>query len=86
MPQTIQQAFRRRDKKEWMAAVDRKYQALVDTSTFEPITLPLNRTAIPTICVIDIKYSGLHKARTVVQGFRQKEGMIFVMSISKPFI
>lgn len=75
LPQTIQQAFKRKDKQFWIEACEKEYNALVTTNTFEPVELPPDRKAIPTRWVFTIKDSGLYKARIVVQGFRQKEGI-----------
>ena len=72
---TIKQAVKNPDKKKWMEVCKREYDALVTTNIFEQVKLPSDKKAIPTRWVFTVKDNDLYKARIVVQGFRQKEGI-----------
>ncbi|CCK71152.1 LOW QUALITY PROTEIN: uncharacterized protein KNAG_0G00960 [Huiozyma naganishii CBS 8797] len=74
-PRTYKEAMGSTDHELWSAACKREMDSLVRTKPFEEIRLPPGRKAIPARWVLSIKDSGLYKARVVVQGFRQTEGL-----------
>ena len=75
IPQSFKEAVKGKDADLWIEACSKEFCALLHTETFDFVDLPSDRKAIPARWVFTIKDSGLYKARIVVQGFRQKEGI-----------
>ena len=75
LPKTIMQARNSPYKKYWEEACEREMQALKKTKTYILVEMPKDRKVIPSKWVFTIKDNGLYKARIVVQGFRQVEGI-----------
>ncbi|PWA87488.1 hypothetical protein CTI12_AA130010 [Artemisia annua] len=70
------------DSKHWKEAMNTEMKALYENDTFEIVELPGDRKAIGSKWVYKIKYKSSgdidrFKARLVVQGFGQKEGVDF---------
>jgi len=64
----------------WQEAMDREFQALFDTHTWDIISLPQGKKPIACKWVYKVKYKANGeverlKARLVVKGFTQKEGI-----------
>ena len=74
-PKSFHEATSGPDADLWTDACEKEICALLHTETFEFVDLPPERKAIPARWVLTVKDSGLYKARIVVQGFRQKEGI-----------
>ena len=81
-PASYQEAIRCADKNKWTAAMDEEIASLHSNNVWELVELP--RDAKPITCkwVYKIKYNtdrsiDRYKARLVVRGFTQKEGIDF---------
>lgn len=78
-PVSMKDAMKRADWKEWKAAVDNEYNALIKNKTWTECDLPKNRHAISCKWVFKLKRNAhgeidKYKARLVARGFTQKEG------------
>jgi len=91
-PKTLQQAMDSPQWKHWKAAIEDEYNSLVENKTWSPMPLPANRQALSGKWVFKLK-RGAHgeilryKARWVVRGFEQREGLDFTetfASVVKP--
>ena len=75
IPKTIKQAQESKDSQKWKEACHKEISALAKTKTFTLVKPPRSRKVLPTKWVFNIKDNGIYKARIVVQGFRQIEGI-----------
>ena len=77
-PQTLTEALDR-DPVEWRKAVEDKLQSHIEDGTWEPAQLPPGRAAISPKWVFKTKVNAngslRYKARLVVRGFEQREGL-----------
>nr|KYP42748.1 Retrovirus-related Pol polyprotein from transposon TNT 1-94 [Cajanus cajan] len=81
-PSTFQEALRSSDVSQWMAAMHEEIEALHRNKTWELVDLPKGRKAIGCKWVYKIKRDGndqveRYRARLVVKGYAQKEGIDF---------
>jgi hypothetical protein len=81
-PRNEKEVMHRADQAHWLAAMDKELTSLHkhDTWTLSPV--PAGRSAISTKWIFKTKYNAdgsicKHKARLVVRGFTQKEGIDF---------
>ena len=77
-PQTLTEALER-DPVEWQRAIEDELQSHIENGTWEPAQLPPGRDAISSKWVFKTKVNAdgtlRHKARLVVRGFQQREGL-----------
>lgn len=79
-PRTYAEAMSSKDAKLWQAAMEREYDALEETGTWELVPKPPKAHVIDSKWVYKTKSSedgskGTQKARFVARGFSQKEGI-----------
>jgi hypothetical protein len=80
IPQSYKQAISHPDKKLWEQAINSELDSLAEFNTFTSCPLPIGRKPIDTRWVFAVKRDSngkiiRHKARLVVKGFQQKEGI-----------
>jgi hypothetical protein len=80
VPLTYKEAYNSPQQTEWVAAIQKEYDSLNLKKTWETMTLPANRKALPCKWVFDIKYNPdgtieKYKARLVIKGFKQIYGV-----------
>lgn len=81
-PSTLQEAMSSSDASQWMAAMQEEMEALHKNKTWELVPLPQGRKAIGNKWVFKIKRNSddqveRFRARLVVKGYAQKEGIDF---------
>ena len=79
-PKTVKEALESPQRKEWIEAIRKEMQSLVDKQVFEIKKVPAGRKVIPLRIILKIKLSSdgsidKYKARCVVAGFRQTAGL-----------
>ena len=77
-PLTFDEATNGPDKSRWWVAIDREYQSLIDNGTWERVPrmeVAPEHTIIGSRWVFKVKTDGTFKARLVVKGYRQKQGI-----------
>ena len=79
-PKTVKEALESPQRKEWIEAIRKEMQSLVDKRVFEIKKVPAGRKVIPLRIILKIKLSSdgtidKYKARCVVAGFRQTAGL-----------
>ena len=77
-PQTFEEAMQRPDALMWRAAIQKELQALIRNGTWENTHLkdvPQGHTVLSGRWVFLIKRNGTYKARWVIRGFEQVEGI-----------
>jgi transposase InsO family protein len=83
IPKSYAAAMMSPEAKKWMEAIKKEVEALIRKGTFEEVAvLPGGKTALRCRWLFKVKPATAHepeiyKARLVVQGFRQKQGMDF---------
>ena len=82
LPNTYKQAMLSPDKDNWINAMDKEYNALIENDTWELVPLPPGREVIGGRWLYQIKPDPvtivLFKARYVAQGFSQRMGLNFL--------
>lgn len=78
----FQEACKVEHSKEWKKAMEEEMNSLQENKTWELVNLPKGRKALQNKWVYMIKHEGdekkeRYKARLVVKGFAQKEGIDF---------
>ncbi|KAL4368326.1 hypothetical protein GQ457_05G026720 [Hibiscus cannabinus] len=81
-PQSFDQAMEVDHKKEWLKAMQEEMQSLHENRTYDLVELPKGRRALKNKWVYKLKTNesnkkSRHKARIVVKGCNQKEGIDF---------
>ena len=79
-PKTVHEALRTPEYRQWIDAIHRELESLIDKGVFEVRDTPIDRKVIPTKIVLKIKLNAdgtidKMKARCCVLGFRQKSGL-----------
>lgn len=79
-PNSYTQAMRHPDKFKWIEAINQELKSLDDRDVFTVSELPIGRKAIECRWVLKVKRDESnqivrHKARLVIKGFRQQEGI-----------
>ena len=79
-PKTVQEALRSPQFREWIDAIHREMDSLIEKNTFAIADTPIGRKVIPTRLVLKIKLTSdgsvdKMKARCCVLGFRQQSGL-----------
>lgn len=86
-PVTVRQALNGSDKIKWQAAMDDEYRSLIENKTWDLVQLPNGCKAISNKWVFKQKTDSngnviRYKARVVVKGCSQREGIDFVETFS----
>lgn len=81
-PNTVEEALARPDAAEWVAAMNEEVEALLSKETYTLVELPRGKKALGVKFVFTIKRDAngnveRYKARLVVKGFLQREGVDF---------
>ena len=81
-PQTLDEALNGPQSTQWRAAMAEELQSLLSSNTWDLVSLPVGAKAVPVKWVFKIKRDQngsvtRFKARLVVQGFRQQQGVDF---------
>ena len=79
-PTTIENVRSGKYSKEWKAAADLEYSALMDNQTWNLVEVPEERNFVGCKWVFRVKYDGKgevnhFKGRLVAQGFSQRRGV-----------
>ena len=79
-PKTVKQALSSPQRAEWIEAIRKELQSLIDKGVYEVKPAPKDRKPIPTRLVLKIKLNAdgtidKFKARCVVAGYRQQAGL-----------
>ena len=79
-PKTVKEALSTPQRAEWLAAINKEMQSLIDKGVYRVEDVPAGRKLIPTRLVLKIKLNAdgsidKFKARCVVAGYRQKAGL-----------
>jgi hypothetical protein len=82
IPITYKDAMSHPDREKWIEAMGKEFQSLHDNNTWEPSDLPKGRKPLSTRWVYTVKHDEHNeiqrwKARLVVKGFMQREGIDF---------
>ena len=86
-PETYSEAMKSDQRELWQEAMDCEMQSLKDNQTWELVSLPPGRKAIPNKWVYKIKTNAdgsvdKFKARLVIKGFNQKRGVDYDQTFS----
>ncbi|WJX83794.1 hypothetical protein P8452_66428 [Trifolium repens] len=81
-PENFKEVLEDENKKEWMDAMEDEMQSLRENNTFELVKLPKGKRALKNRRVYRIKQDECtsqrrYKARLVLKGFKQREGIDF---------
>ncbi|KAL4582349.1 hypothetical protein LXL04_006896 [Taraxacum kok-saghyz] len=81
-PESFQEAQSHSDKGKWQKAMEEEMNSLQKNQTYELVKLPKGKKALKNKWVFKLKKNGKgnttkYKARLVVKGFQQKEGIDF---------
>ena len=91
----FEEAMERPEKSMWKEAIEDEKRALLENETWEVAKLPQGRKPLQTKWIFKVKRDGLgnverYKARLVVKGYQQREGIdytdIFSPVVSKPAV
>ena len=74
-PVSLKVALSGSDATHWKSAVEAELRSLVKHGTMQPYNLPSGRKAIGSKIVLKKKSNGIFKARIVVKGYAQREGV-----------
>jgi hypothetical protein len=80
-PKTIAEALSCAEKENWKKAIDSEMKSLIKNGTWKEVqSLPNGRTALPCKWIFKIKLNSQggierYKARLVIKGFKQIEGL-----------
>ncbi len=79
-PKTVKEALSTPQRKEWLDAINKEMQSLIEKGVYRVEDVPAGRKLIPTRLVLKIKLNAdgsidKYKARCVVAGYRQKAGL-----------
>eukprot|EP00253_Pinus_taeda_P032969 PITA_32969 len=82
-PNCFQEACKVEHDEEWKKAMEEEMNSLMENKTWELVNLPKGRKALQNKWVYSIKHEGdekkeRYKAKLVVKGFAQKEGIDFI--------
>ncbi|KAF0775869.1 hypothetical protein AaE_000431 [Aphanomyces astaci] len=67
--------MRRSDRDKWRAVAQDEFQSLQDNKTYDLVPRLKTMTVLPCRWVFRIKPNGTYKARLVIKGFLQREGV-----------
>ena len=84
-PSTYLQALRRDDCARWQDAINSETDSINQMDTFEFVDLdsvPFGKTLLDSRWIFRIKLDGRYKARFVVKGFTQKEGIDYMKTFA----
>ena len=89
-PSCFQEACKVDHSEEWKNAMEEEMNSLQENKTWELVNLPKGKNTLQNKWVYRVKHEGdekkeRHKARLVVKGFAQKEGIDFT-EISSPVV
>jgi hypothetical protein len=80
-PESYQEVQSHKDKNSWMKAMHEEMNSLHKNNTYELVELPKGKKALRNKGVFKLKKDGKklvkYKARLVVKGFNQKQGIDF---------
>lgn len=81
-PQTLQEAMESDDASQWTTAINEELNSLEENNTWILVNRPKNQNVISNRWVLKIEYKSdgtidKYKARLVIRGFSQKEGVDF---------
>ena len=79
-PQTVEEALKSDDNKDWSLAMKKEFDALVSQKTWDRVPRPKHQKVIKTKWIFRTKFkpNGMidkHKARLVAKGFAQRHGI-----------
>lgn len=79
-PTTFKKALANEDANKWKLVMDEEYQSLIQNNTWSQTKLPANQNMVGCKWVYKIKFNssgqvGRFKARLVVKGYSQIEGL-----------
>ncbi|KAF0708912.1 hypothetical protein AaE_013051 [Aphanomyces astaci] len=74
-PENWREAMSREDHKKWLAAATDEYNSLLSNGTYELVRRDSKLTILVCRWVFRIKPGGIYKARVVVKGFMQQNGV-----------
>eukprot|EP00961_Rhodomonas_salina_P014875 199703-Rhodomonas_salina.1 len=82
---TLSEVMQSQDVKRWIDAIDTELGGLKENKVYVVSEMPAGRKAIPSKLVFKVKRGPSNeivkfKARVVVQGFRQRQGVDYCMS------
>ena len=85
-PRNFAEAMQSESKQLWAEAVDSEIASHIKNGTLEPCDLPPDRKAVPLAWVLKVKTnpdgSKRHKARIVMKGFLQREGIDYFLTFA----
>ena len=85
-PRNYSEAMDSEAKAKWQGAIDSEIESHLKNGTLQPCDLPPGRKAVPLAWVLKVKTNPdgtkRHKARIVMKGFLQKEGVDYVLTFA----
>ena len=83
VPNTYKQAMQSNEKVEWISAMDKEYNSIMENNTWVLVKPPANMEVIGGRWVYTVKFDPTSqnikfKARYVAQGFNQRQGLNFI--------